>query len=770
MLAWLFFLALNGLVFAGAWMLARGVLRATGPRLLLAAALIGWVSIVIGCAALGAFGCLRLGPAFVGALFVAACGLVARWITARAGGRPGSLHAWQLAGDVPARGASAAPVAGVDRAGSVPALARWAAGLAVALAAWAAWDLGIAALTAPVQPVSDAPIYHLYFAVRWWKAATLARVPTPFGDSAAPYFPANADVWFTWLILPFGRETLAKLGQAPFLPLAMTALFALARELGVRPIAALVPACVWGSGTGVLVNATVANADLVMATWYLVAVLFLVRHARSRCAGDLACAGLAAGAALGTKTVAVLFVPWLVLAGLVLVFRRGSGAGGPGLTPARARARWGLCALFGVCLILPCGYWYARNLLDTGNPLYPLRVELAGHTLLPGWYTRDALGAGGPYHIPTERVDLFAQILLRGWDPVLVPALVIGLAAAVWSAARGRPLAGLLASLAVLHLVLFWWVNPYQTQERFLFVALALAAVPLALVLDRWPLLTVPVALAIGWHLVVDQVGLGIRELSPLPAPMHLRLTELLGMPSGAGVRAGLGRLVLFGCAAGAVALLSWAQRGPLRRRVSAACVAAGLVVAGSALRIEQLSIADPRLAFYPVWTQGGYLPGWLRLEDASGPAARVAYAGTNLPYYLFAVGLRNEVRYVNIDRHRGFLMHDYHVLYAERGEGSAANATPDWDRRAPDEAAWLDNLRDERIGLVFIGLTNHAGGEHNIYDQEGFPIERTWAERNPGLFRLLHADRFTRLYAVQWPSSHLGEGLPRTASETSRP
>ena len=53
---------------------------------------------------------------------------------------------------------------------------------------------------------------------------------------------------------------------------------------------------------------------------------------------------------------------------------------------------------------------------------------------------------------------------------------------------------------------------------------------------------------------------------------------------------------------------------------------------------------------------------GWQQLEAASGPrGSRVAYAGTNIPYYLFGKDLRNEVRYVNVDRHRDWLLHDYH-------------------------------------------------------------------------------------------------------------
>ena len=77
-----------------------------------------------------------------------------------------------------------------------------------------------------VKVVSDGPIYHLYFAARWWKAGRLFLVATPFGENAATYFPAVGDLWFTWLMVGWGGDRLARVGQVPFLSLAALAAFA----------------------------------------------------------------------------------------------------------------------------------------------------------------------------------------------------------------------------------------------------------------------------------------------------------------------------------------------------------------------------------------------------------------------------------------------------------------------------------------------------------------------------------------------------------------
>src|SRR5439155_306407 len=128
-----------------------------------------------------------------------------------------------------------------------------------------------------------------------------------------------------------------------------------------------------------------------------------------------ACSALAAGAALGTKYVAILFVPWLVAVAVVLAWR--------------SLPRWRHLMIFAVCLLLPCAYWYLRNFAWTGNPLYPLNVDLFGIPILRGWYTRETMYTS-EYHIPVSNVTALAQILLRAADPILLPAWLSGVAGA----------------------------------------------------------------------------------------------------------------------------------------------------------------------------------------------------------------------------------------------------------------------------------------------------------------------------------------------------
>ena len=241
----------------------------------------------------------------------------------------------------------------------------------LALVLAASLHLGIRSLLLAVKVVSDGPIYHLYFAARWWKAGRLVLVAAPFGENAATYFPANGDLWFTWLMASWGGDRLARVGQAPFLALAGLAAYGCARLLGSGRSASVIATCWFVSSTPLLIYSFEPNVDTIFVAGYMLATYFFLRGARDE--GDTAaiCLGaLAAGGALGTKPVGLVFVPPLLLLGA-----RASAA-----RNCTTRIKIIRASSIVVLPLVTGGYWYVRNLIVTGNPVYPLEVRLLSHT------------------------------------------------------------------------------------------------------------------------------------------------------------------------------------------------------------------------------------------------------------------------------------------------------------------------------------------------------------------------------------------------------
>jgi hypothetical protein len=147
----------------------------------------------------------------------------------------------------------------------------------------------------------------------------------------------------------------------------------------------------------------------------------------------------------------------------------------------------------------------------------------------------------------------------------------------------------------------------------------------------------------------------------------------------------------------------------------------------------------------------------WDRLDRLAGPRrARIAYAGTNLVYFLMGRGQRHDVVYVNIDAHRGWRLHDYHREAIARGAPNWPDPRPGWDRLHPDYGAWLNNLSAARIDFLFIARPDPTDGRFNIADRWGYPIEREWADTHPEAFTLVYGpsdgEPIARIYRVHPP------------------
>ncbi|MFI5460487.1 MAG: 4-amino-4-deoxy-L-arabinose transferase [Isosphaerales bacterium] len=716
-------LVANGALLLGSSLIVRyGLSQPRGLTAVLATAVVFWTACTLGLETLGAFGAISVGPMLAwGGMFLGLGGVV-RWLRAPAGrDRPGEETATVLS---------------------------WDALISLAGVFSASLFFGMRSLLLAVKVVSDGPIYHLYFAARWWKAGRLFLVAAPFGENAATYFPANGDLWFTWLMASWGGDRLAKVGQAPFLVLAGLAAFGCARLLGAGRSASVVATCWFVSSTPLLLYSFEPNVDTIFVAGYLVAAYFFLRVSRGE--GDTAAlflGALAAGQALGTKAVGVVFIPPLLALAM----------GGILIQSGSVRTKLSRALAIALVPLVSGGYWFIRNGLLTGNPLYPLEIRWWGHTVWHGWYGPQAMRFSH-YYLPLGDWRALGDTLSAVLDPRLVP-LWIGSLVGPWAiksprTTETRRWIAIFSLMAVLNVVIFWVCIPYRTQQRFMLQALGLAVVPLAMTLDRGPWLRHLAALLLGIHLVTPQNWPFRRDA--IPWDLTPLIPNDIGaplFPADGSARSALSVGLLFGIGLAAV-LMVWVwsrisseSTRPRHRAFSALALAFFLLLG----YLEVWSGAlDPRIEFYPFFRD--FFIGWHNLDARSGPAgSRVAYAGTDLPYYLLGNGLRNEVRYVNIDRHRDWLLHDYHREARERGQGNWPDSRPGWDRIRPDFQAWVDNLDAEGIQLLVVTRANPVEGIHNIADSENFPIERRWADSHPERFEPLYGaaerDRWFRLY-----------------------
>jgi hypothetical protein len=268
-----------------------------------------------------------------------------------------------------------------DRATPPRVLPRWAelraAPWEATLVALAGSCLAYQLLVALVLPpyAYDALTYHLSIVAGWVRSASLA--PSELSLCCA-YYPLNAELVTAWPVVLLGSDALVGVVQVLAALLAAAALAGIARSDGLRRRAAAAAGALLVLVPALLAQAPTPYVDVLLAALVLSGLHGLTRYAATARLSQLVVPGLCAGLLTGTKGTGLLWAAALgVTASVVtaLHVRRGR------LTPPAAAAAVGGVAA--ACVLLGA-WWYVRAALDTGNPLHPFDVQVAGRTLFEG--------------------------------------------------------------------------------------------------------------------------------------------------------------------------------------------------------------------------------------------------------------------------------------------------------------------------------------------------------------------------------------------------
>jgi 4-amino-4-deoxy-L-arabinose transferase-like glycosyltransferase len=395
------------------------------------------------------------------------------------------------------------------RAIQLPLASRFERGLAV----FCAVSLTLAFLLALTPPLGwDALQYHL---VAPKLAMTLGRIAPP-PDNVGLSYPSLVEMLFLAAMLLKG-DVAAQLLHFGFLLLGLGALFALASRY-FNSIVAWLACAILVAAPSLLTVSTWAYVDLALA-FYATAAFFALMCARETDdARWFALSGALAGMALGVKYTGAI-VPLALFVLLLLV-----------------RSNLSFVIRHLSFVILFAAPWYIRNLVFTGNPVYPfLFGGRYWDAFRASWFTR--LGSGllnTPLQLLTAPWE--ATILGREgtevYDATIGPLLLALAPLLVLVAMRKREEdKGVLRAAAVFSLILyaFWLLNIVQSklliQTRLLFPAFPLFALLAASAFDRLSALDFPqfslqrfTRLLIGLVLGLTALGyaLGFASDSPL--------------------------------------------------------------------------------------------------------------------------------------------------------------------------------------------------------------------------------------------------------------
>ncbi|NOZ78630.1 MAG: hypothetical protein GXP48_05520 [Acidobacteria bacterium] len=294
----------------------------------------------------------------------------------------------------------------------------------------------------------DALVYHLGLPWSWLANGSFA----PVTHNLFSHFPlAGETVYLLPVSLGLPRAA-AGLHWLTFV-LVLVAAWELARRLGAQGWAWIAPLCLVACWHAVWV-AGVAGVDHLVVLAIVVAAIELIGT------GDegvkVLSGGVALGLALATKYVAVI-PAGAVLAGAVV----------------SSPTRWRDAVKAGLLGAGLASFWYLRNLLLTGNPVYPLLWKVFGGT---GWTARDAARWNGLVHEGVGGLGSFWNGLVKlgssgaGLGPWLAIAVVLAVVALV-RGRRRRAIEGV--AVAAVLIVGGWLATAHTTRYALPLIPLA---------------------------------------------------------------------------------------------------------------------------------------------------------------------------------------------------------------------------------------------------------------------------------------------------------
>lgn len=314
--------------------------------------------------------------------------------------------------------------------------------------------------------------YHMVYPALWLREQAIAAVTPEHAFTMQAWYPLSASVVSTWFMLPFAGsrgDALAWVSLTALLYAGIVArgAAALLARVGSRRGAWAVPLILFATSQRIGVMASsFSDADLAQAAALFAAFVFAVpRDGEERLhdvRADACYAALLTGIAIGMKASAA---PTALIVLLMVAWR----AGVPG---ARWRPARRVALVFGAAWIVTGGYWYARNAVHTGNPVYPAAFLFWPGTTFPQTTLREYA-----QHYGAGRTVSDALAVYLNWPRFHAALAVIGLVGlAVWLALRRRTMTRAQAAFAcgtlaivVMTLVLLP-ATPYSAGNGMTFV------------------------------------------------------------------------------------------------------------------------------------------------------------------------------------------------------------------------------------------------------------------------------------------------------------
>ncbi|MEE3327640.1 MAG: hypothetical protein VX252_09915 [Myxococcota bacterium] len=292
----------------------------------------------------------------------------------------------------------------------------------------------------------DAMRYHL---------AQMEDMARHGGFVYRPYYHYNFPSYYAYLTTPlyfFSGGLAVKLFNFFVAGVVAAITYGLGRAAGIRR--PLIPVLGLLLTPGIIRAAATVGNDLAVLAFALAGILLLHRSIKVRDQSLIPMAYVALGFAVGVKYQSLLFLPWYLWLTWVALERRIDGSG-----------LWKLMLAGGIALLLPAPF-FLRNYLNTGDPVWPLQLDLFGVERdylyeITRRYSNSMTGR----HSWSTAWKAFVQLITSGAViPTVTAFAFLGIGGLIY---RWRDKTHLYLAFGVLSQIFLWWIIQPTLYPRF---------------------------------------------------------------------------------------------------------------------------------------------------------------------------------------------------------------------------------------------------------------------------------------------------------------
>lgn len=317
----------------------------------------------------------------------------------------------------------------------------------------------------------DGNSYHLTFVGDMVQNKTFIDPPTSLSYLAG--YPKGGEFIQAWSVLVTKNDMLTDLTQIPFLILAVCALYAVALRIGANKKQARFSATLFVFLPIVLNQLKTSYVDVILCSLFFAGLAIVIQKKLSKL--DLLLVGIIFSLLISVKSTGFLFVLALLPFLLWNLYQNYGKAIRNYLHPLILIL---LPAFFGL-------YWYIKNYILYGSPIYPFGFKLAGLTIFPGKTFQELAAtaiqstslphgcAQRIWFVWTEQKDWFGCLynydtnyagLGPIWFIILIPAALIS----VYLAVKKRNAIYLAITAMIVALFAIYPINYYSRYTMFI--------------------------------------------------------------------------------------------------------------------------------------------------------------------------------------------------------------------------------------------------------------------------------------------------------------